>query len=32
VEFTGKTKGTCTWGYDFVDGTQKDGNGHGTHW
>jgi cerevisin len=23
--------GTCTYGVDYVDGTNRDGNGHGTH-
>jgi subtilisin family serine protease len=31
VEFTSKTTGTCTYGTDTVDGTNVDGNGHGTH-
>ena len=30
-EFVGKTMGTCTYGEDFVDSSNVDGNGHGTH-
>ncbi len=31
-DFLKKTQGTCTLGVDFVDGSNVDGNGHGTHW
>lgn len=31
VEFTGKLVGTCTYGIDLIDGSNVDGNGHGTH-
>jgi len=31
VDFVSKTTGTCTYGTDTVDGTNVDGNGHGTH-
>ena len=31
MDFTSKTGGTCTLGIDYVDGSNVDGNGHGTH-
>jgi len=31
VDFTSKTTGTCILGVDYVDGSNVDGNGHGTH-
>ena len=30
-DFVSKSAGSCIQGIDFVDGSQVDGNGHGTH-